>query len=59
MDCTKMSTPYGMRLTWELRSEVSDADGKPAEGMSFVIHLKDNTKVGQLDMISYLALLPF
>ena len=33
--CTKMKTPYGMQLKWRLPG-----------GMEFIIHLKDNAKVG-------------
>ena len=40
-ECTKVITPYGLRLTWVLPS-----CREGSRGMIFVIHLKDNQKVG-------------
>ncbi|XP_052786209.1 LOW QUALITY PROTEIN: uncharacterized protein LOC128221647 [Mya arenaria] len=37
--CTKMSTPYGILLSWTLKA------GDSGKGMVFCIHLKDNVKV--------------
>ena len=51
--CTKMQTPYGMRLTWELNSEATDEHGQPTDGMIFVVHLKDNQKVNLLQYNHY------
>lgn len=39
-DCTKVMTPYGLRLTWELPSVIQ---GKL--GMILTLHLKDSLKV--------------
>ena len=40
--CTKISTPYGMSLSWKLKTTDSKRGSKH---MVFRIHLKDNIKV--------------
>ena len=47
-ECTKTQTPYGMRLAWELPTHHEDG----SRGMVFVIHLKDNQKVGIVNQYS-------
>ncbi|CAH1251625.1 MFGE8 [Branchiostoma lanceolatum] len=39
--CTKYKTPYGLQLHWDLHYD----NGETESGMSFNIHLKDNTLV--------------
>ncbi|XP_035669166.1 uncharacterized protein LOC118411195 [Branchiostoma floridae] len=39
--CTKYKTPYGLQLHWDLHYDNGDTES----GMSFNIHLKDNTLV--------------
>ncbi|KAK2159847.1 hypothetical protein LSH36_145g07008 [Paralvinella palmiformis] len=39
-DCTKVATPYGMSISWELHSVLENK-----RGMYVTVHLKDNRKV--------------
>jgi len=42
MHCTKIATPYGIRLNWQLPGA---GQATPSGGMNFSVHLKDNVKV--------------